>query len=204
MLSVLIFKNTGSVAVVAGITILWKNDIGFSSCRVSRLRTGLLWLRNEAAGQMSYPGMCRRAVDHTVYSWLLSHGPYLQTATWLLDSWLGPAITVSSFLPQHPPHSFSLFKSWKIYILLNTFSFLVSIHPPFILFHSLFPPSGNKIKRWVSQRKDKKLVSNNMFLIFILSAKIYTFQDNVILNIKKLLFKGSCPPNFRKLKARIV
>lgn len=111
---------------------------------MSRLRTGLLWLRNEAAGQMSYPGMCRRAVDHTVYYRLFSHGPYLQTATWLLDSWLFPVITVS-FLPRRPSHSFALFKP-RLNLHFTPPLFFLGVHTPSVLL-SGFLLSGNKMRK---------------------------------------------------------
>lgn len=170
----LIFKNTGTVAVAARITILWKNDIRFSSCRVSRLGIGLLWSRNEAAGQMSYPGMCRWAVDHTVYSWLLSHGPYLQTATWLLDSWLGPAFTVSSFLSQHPSLSLALFKSC---MYLHFSPHLVFLGVYLITYASFsFHPLVTKLKDEFHRGKIKSLsvtTEQDLFLKFIFSAVSY-------------------------------
>lgn len=188
MLSVLIFKNTGTVAVAAGITVLRKNAIGFSSCRVSRLRIGLLWLRNEAAGQMSYPGMCRWAVDRTVYSWLLSHGPYLQTATWLLDSWLGPAFPVSSF-------------SIRFYLHFSPCLFFLGVNlQPFILSWSLCSLDECKMRnerkiRWKSLSRTQE---QDLLLMPMFPAKtLNIFQDKVMTKNIYWLFKFSCAANFR-------
>lgn len=134
-------------------------------------------------GRCHIRGMCRRAVDHTVYSWLLSHRPYLQTATWLLDSWLGPAITVSSFLRPDIPLILLLFLSPFLKFTFHSTPFFFLSRCPsavfLLLFHS--PPfchpsrltklndefHGRKIKSWsVTTEQD-------LCLMFISFAKSY-------------------------------
>ena len=184
--------------MVAGITIPLEGTISDS--------VPAEWAASEPAccgwemrppGRCHIQGMCRRAVDHTVYSWLLSHRPYLQTATWLLDSWLGPAITVSSFLRLDIPLIRLLFLSpFRKFTFHSTpfffFFFCLRVHlPSFYICSTLLPfvtPPANEIKRWVSREKDKKLVSNNragfVSHVYLFCQKLSnTFQDGLALII---------------------
>lgn len=196
MLSVLIFKNTrGTAAAAAAITILFfffffakteKNPIRSPPREPPQNRACCGW-GNEAAGQMSYPGMCRRAIDHTVYSWLLSHRPYLQTATWLLDSWLGPAVAVSSLLPQHPP-SFSCSFEVLLHLKFDTapcLSWCLSVVLSLLFEHSLFTLWEQKLKDEFYRREIKKLAGNKraelvshiyIFLWFPPKARLYLLR----------------------------
>lgn len=183
MLSVLIFKNTGARSSGG-----WNNNPLEGTISDS---VPAEWAASEPAccgwemrppGRCHIRGMCRRAVDHTVYSWLLSHRPYLQTATWLLDSWLGPAITVSSFCRLDIPLILLLFLSPLLKFTFHSTPFFLSRCPSARLFtsvplSSLLSPlrqtklndefHGRKIKSWsVTTEQD-------LCLMFISFAKSY-------------------------------
>lgn len=99
-----------------------KTDIRLGPCHVRHLKVDLLRQRNEPAGHVSHPG--RRRWYHTTLL-ITPPWPYLQTATWLLDGWLGLPF---AHLPTktHFPCSFSrnLCFCWSTHS-----SILICIHP---------------------------------------------------------------------------